>query len=587
MLESLGPLHKVRLESGSMVEAQARSVVEYDKGAPTPKEGEAWPHLPTTETTSARTLNGEDLESRVTETTYDWTLRKPEETIVDPKGLNLRSRFKYSTETGQLVERSLPGAAKEGYDAHTTWTYFYKANKSGPEQCWSERLAGLPCMVMPAKQPGTEGQPELLVTKYTSYNGLDEPIEIIESPGGKEEAGKTRKTIKTYDEAGRPTTSQQVGGGTALPPTQTVYDKDTGLPVEQAFACNSECTAPRFTAPFGSLGAGKGQLNGPREVAADKKGHVWVVDRANNRVEEFDEQGEYLARFGSAGSGNGQFNNPWGIAVGLQRQPLGDRHGQLQGSGVQRKRRIHPEIRRRTKPRRAPKAPNCSNRKGSWRLRGGMLWVADGSGARVAEFREAPSKESERFVRNVSTTGTGNPGFLDPVGLAVDSTGKLWVADEAGQPNPAVQLRRRLHPDGRVPWLGQRAVQRPDSAWRSRRGQRPRRRQRQQRIEELQPNGTFLYKLDSAGSGSEGLSGPRGLALGAGSGLHRRQRQQSNSEGCLRSFLRQPSRRNRLRQTRPPGKILRCRRKHLENDLRHIGAPRDGLRRQGNRDLWL
>lgn len=60
MLESLGPLHKVRLESGPTVEARARTAVEYDKGAPTPKEGEAWPHLPTTETTNALKLNGKN-----------------------------------------------------------------------------------------------------------------------------------------------------------------------------------------------------------------------------------------------------------------------------------------------------------------------------------------------------------------------------------------------------------------------------------------------------------------------------------------------------------------------------------------------
>jgi len=243
MLESLGPLHKVRLESsGKTVEARAHSVVQYDQGAPSPPAGSPPFALSTTETTNAKLLSGEELEPYTTETKYNWTLLKPIETIVDPKGLNLHTRFTYSPETGQLEERALPGAPKLGYDAHITWTYYYKAGATGPTQCSSNpKLAGLPCMVTPASQPETAGLPELLVTKYPSYNGLGEPTEIIESPGGKEEAGKTRKTIKTYDTAGREVTSKQVGGGTELPPTKNLYNKYTGLPEAQEFTCEVKC----------------------------------------------------------------------------------------------------------------------------------------------------------------------------------------------------------------------------------------------------------------------------------------------------------------------------------------------------------
>jgi len=49
MLESWGPLHEVRLESGETVDARQHTIVEDDKGAPEPKEDEVWPNLPTTE----------------------------------------------------------------------------------------------------------------------------------------------------------------------------------------------------------------------------------------------------------------------------------------------------------------------------------------------------------------------------------------------------------------------------------------------------------------------------------------------------------------------------------------------------------
>lgn len=242
MLESLGPLHKIRLESGGTAEARAHTVVQYDQNAPEPPKGSPPFALPTTETTSARFPTGEYVESRVTKTEYDWVQRKPTEVVVDFGGLNLRTKFKYSAETGQMVERILPGGwSSPEPDAHTTYTYYYKGNESGPSQCWSKQYAGLPCLVTPAKQPGTAGQPELLVTKYPSYNALGEPLEMIESPGGKEEVGKTRKTIKTYDAAGRETSSKQVGGGTELPPTAIVYNKDTGLAEEQKFTCEGKC----------------------------------------------------------------------------------------------------------------------------------------------------------------------------------------------------------------------------------------------------------------------------------------------------------------------------------------------------------
>ncbi len=59
-----------------------------------------------------------------------------------------------------------------------------------------------------------------------------------------------------------------------------------------------------------------------------------------------------------------------------------------------------------------------------------MIWVSDTGGARIGEFRESVSSESERFVRNVATTGTGNPGLSAPMGLAVDASGNLWATDQ-------------------------------------------------------------------------------------------------------------------------------------------------------------
>jgi RHS repeat-associated protein len=243
MLESLGPLHSVRLESGATAQARERMVVEYDKepngsSIPAPPTGTPWPHLPTKETTSAKTASG-DLEQGVTETRYDWNLKKPTDTIIDPSGLNLRTHISYDPATGQTVERTLPGKLADSSEAHTTKTVYY--TKEGSTPCGGNaRLAGLPCEVKPGAQPGTSGQPDLVVTRYAAYSIFDRPSQIVESPGGTEQS--IRKAFIAYDEAGRQTKQALIGGGVAMTPSQTIYDPLTGLPVETKLICEISCT---------------------------------------------------------------------------------------------------------------------------------------------------------------------------------------------------------------------------------------------------------------------------------------------------------------------------------------------------------
>jgi RHS repeat-associated protein len=239
MEEEWGPLHQMRLESGTTTQARLHRVVFYEDA----KEG--WngvgpnPHLPTREVTGA-SIPGEgvDADQRANETKYNWTLRQPTKTIVDsePGGLKMTTRIAYDETSGLPTERSLP-ANPEGGDAHTTKTIYYTAGEN-PQDVACGHAAGyanLPCKVTPAKQPGTTGQPETLVTRYAAYNQLGEPTEVIESPGGKETT--TRKTIATYDAAGRETNKKVTGGGTAVEPTQTVYSSTTGLPTEAKLTC--------------------------------------------------------------------------------------------------------------------------------------------------------------------------------------------------------------------------------------------------------------------------------------------------------------------------------------------------------------
>jgi RHS repeat-associated protein len=256
--EEIGPMHMVRLqETGESKELRTYRSIQYDEGAPEPGFGEPMPHLPTSETTGA--WNGKEvLERRSTLYHYDWTLRKLKETIVDPgeeseKHLNITTVTAYNS-SGQPVESRQPSNPKGG-GAGTTKTVYYKwALFENIANCQSPKWAGLPCKVEPAAQPGTPGQPQLLVRKFLSYNQLGEPTEISESPEGGSE--NVRKTVLTYDAAGRQTSKENTGGGAAVPKTEIAYSETTGAPTAERFCGGTGCPTDRqeLTTTYDTLG---------------------------------------------------------------------------------------------------------------------------------------------------------------------------------------------------------------------------------------------------------------------------------------------------------------------------------------------
>jgi RHS repeat-associated protein len=241
MTLSLGPLHEVRRESGGTVPARTRVSIAIDNGAPSATAGTPAPHLPTWESVSAQTQSGEGFDARETNTNYNWELRKPIDIIEKTSTTtSLDTHISYDPATRQVAEENLPGNPAGG-DAHSTKTIYYTKEANPSPACGGHpEWAGLPCEVKPAAQPGTSGQPELLVTRYKSYSVLDKPVEIVESPGGSET--NIRRTVISYDGAGRVTQKSETGGGVKIPPTETVYDAATGLPTETKFVCQESCT---------------------------------------------------------------------------------------------------------------------------------------------------------------------------------------------------------------------------------------------------------------------------------------------------------------------------------------------------------
>lgn len=64
-----------------------------------------------------------------------------------------------------------------------------------------------------------------------------------------------------------------------------------------------------FVMSWGRTGSGVGEFNVPHDVAIDSQGRVFVGDRANNRIQIFDQEGNFLDVWY-------QFGRPSGIAIG-------------------------------------------------------------------------------------------------------------------------------------------------------------------------------------------------------------------------------------------------------------------------------
>src|ERR1044072_1092247 len=123
---------------------------------------------------------------------------------------------------------------------------------------------------------------------------------------------------------------------------------------------------------WGSRGSGNGQFNSPSGMDLDFKGHLYVVDRANNRIQEFNAtDGKFISKWGSSGSGPGQFNYPTGIAVDL-------------GTG--------------------------------------NVYVSDTGNNHIDKFTP-----DGKFITSFGSFGTGEGQFVNPSRLDVDGRGNVYV----------------------------------------------------------------------------------------------------------------------------------------------------------------
>jgi diacylglycerol O-acyltransferase / trehalose O-mycolyltransferase len=153
----------------------------------------------------------------------------------------------------------------------------------------------------------------------------------------------------------------------------------TGVAMVQAAGTSAAAPSSPVEHLWSSTGGPDG-MKFPWDMSIDPQGRVWVADTGNSRFAIFSPDGTFVEDWGTKGSGDGEFN--------LQREG-GDGYGAIEF------------------------APD------------GSFYVLDVGNLRVQHFAK-----DRTFLGSWGTKGPGPGQYKDPIGLAVDAHGVVYVLDD-------------------------------------------------------------------------------------------------------------------------------------------------------------
>jgi uncharacterized protein (TIGR03663 family) len=249
-----------------------------------------------------------------------------------------------------------------------------------------------------------------------------------------------------------------------------VYVADGGNHRIQVFDSNGQ-----FITQWGSQGAGPGQFQEPWGVAVDQDGNIYVADTWNHRIQKFDLEGKLLLQWGTFGDTQGAtigqenvFYGPRDIAVDaagdlyvtdtgnkrvMKFSPEGKFLGQWGGFGLQSGQFQEPVgididadeniYVADTWNRRVQKFDSDFVFLTQWPIHGwesesvvnkpylavdgeGHVYVTDPEGYRVIEFDAGGT-----FLATFGEFGVGDGEFNLPLGIDVDEAGNVYAVDSA------------------------------------------------------------------------------------------------------------------------------------------------------------
>ena len=182
-------------------------------------------------------------------------------------------------------------------------------------------------------------------------------------------------SIATFGSTGSEPGEMKNPKGIGVGPGGKVFVVDTANERVEEWAPKSPGEPPAFSTSFGGPNTIEGSFKSPEAVAIDTKGNIFVADSGHDRILEFNEKHEYQRTFGFEGSENGQFKGIEGVATNAA----------------------------------------------------GDVYATDHGNDRVQEF--GPNGE---FIRAFGSFGTGAGQLDEPTGIAVDQNGNVWVRNNNG-----------------------------------------------------------------------------------------------------------------------------------------------------------
>ncbi|MBP2002493.1 streptogramin lyase, partial [Paenibacillus shirakamiensis] len=246
---------------------------------------------------------------------------------------------------------------------------------------------------------------------------------------------------ETWSQFGRigPISSSNPGGfispkGVVVDSSGNVYVADTSNHRIQKLTLSTN-TWSEWKKVGGGVGSGLGEFNGPSAVAVDSSGNVYVADSGNHRIQKLtlstNTWSEWKKVGGGAGIGLGEFNNPRGVAV--------DSSGNVYvaDSSNHRIQKLTLSTNRWSEWRKSSGAGVTGSGLGEFNFPNGMavdssgnIYVGDTFNHRIQKLTLSTNTWSE-WKKVGGGSGSGLGEFNNPRGVALDSNGNVYVADSA------------------------------------------------------------------------------------------------------------------------------------------------------------
>jgi DNA-binding beta-propeller fold protein YncE len=214
--------------------------------------------------------------------------------------------------------------------------------------------------------------------------------------------------------------------GVAVGPDGSVYVSDTWNHRIQKFTKDGKFikTWGQYGQPVAEIPESASSLWGPRGIAVDAKGQVFVADTGNKRIVVFDKDGNYVTEFGTGGFDPGQFDEPVGIAIAP--------NGTIYVTDTWNQ-RVQAFIPNETGDFYVPTiqwdvnawfGQSLDNKPFIAVGANENVFITDPENARIIEF-----KPNGEFVRTWGAFGSGPEEIGLAAGITIDKAGFIWVTD--------------------------------------------------------------------------------------------------------------------------------------------------------------